>query len=181
MAHNNRREVMQSDSNAQNMSNNKFPSQLSEEMFNNNVIFQSILHVPTLNAGQKVTESFEDFLWSLESENGDDLIEQHPQLEGFIRNVQRNMSRGWFEDHANNLAMDHSNFEFLINIEIDVPFNFRFHKDREKPSNSLGRYFQRHWIFAKDMKDAAEQAINFAKKIRAEEIAKARIEQGLEG
>lgn len=172
---------MQNDSNAQIASNNKFPSSLSGEMFNNNVIFHKILHVPTLNVGQKVTEDFEDFIWCLDTENADDLIEQHPQLEGFIKNVQANLSRSWFEDHANNLVNDHSNFEFLINIEVDVPFNFRFSKDRETPTNSLGKYFQQQWIFATSIEDAAKQAITFAKKIRAEEEQKARIEQGLEG
>ncbi len=181
MAHNNRREVMQSDSNAQNMSNNKFPSQLSEEMFNNNVVFRKILHVPTLNVDLDVSEDFEEFLWDLESQNGEELKEQHPQLEGFINNVLRNLSREWAIDHASNLVADHSDFEFLINLEIAIPFNFRFSADGAYQSNSLGRSYRCQWIFAKSMKDAAEQAIKLAEKLHAEEEKKARIEQGLEG
>lgn len=45
-------------------------------------------------------------------QNGDDLKEQHPQLEGFINNVLRNLSREWAIDHASNLVADHSDFEF---------------------------------------------------------------------
>ncbi|MGQ0894504.1 hypothetical protein ACT4Y0_14955 [Acinetobacter baumannii] len=172
---------MQSDSNAQISLRNKFPSALSEEMFNNNVVFSKILHVPTLNVGQKVSEDFEEFLWALDSQNADDLIEQHPKLEGFIKNVQRNMSRGWFEDHANDLANDHSDFEFLINLEIAIPFNFRFSEDGKYLSNSLGGYSRLQWIFATSMQDAAEQAIKLAEEIHAEEEQKARIEQGIKG
>ncbi|HHX4867370.1 MULTISPECIES: hypothetical protein [Acinetobacter calcoaceticus/baumannii complex] len=172
---------MQSDSNVQNMSNNKFTSQLSEEMFKNNVIFQKILHVPTLNADLNVSEDFEEFLWDLESENGDVLIEQHPQLEGFIKNVLRNLSQEWVLDHASNLVADHSDFEFLVNLKIAIPYDFSFGEDGAKFCISLGRSYRCQWIFAKTMKDAAEQAINIAKKIRTEEIEKARIEQGLEG
>jgi hypothetical protein len=172
---------MQSDSNALNISNNKFPAALAEEMFNNNVKFHRILHVPTLNVGLKVSEDFEEFLWDLEGQNSDTLIEQHPKLEGFIKNVQRNMSRGWFEDHANDLVTDHSNFEFLVNLEIAIPFNFRFSADGKYLSNSLGGSFRCQWIFATNIKDAAEQAIKIAEKLHAEEEQKARIEQGLEG
>lgn len=172
---------MQNDSNAQIASNNKFPSQLSEEMFKNNVIFQKILHVPTLNVDLNVSEDFEEFLWDLESENGDVLIEQHPQLEGFIKNVLRNLSQEWVLDHASNLANDHSNFEFLVNLKIAIPFDFSFGEDGANFSVSLNRLYRFQWIFAKSMKDAAEQAVNIAKKILSDEIVKARIEQGLEG
>lgn len=172
---------MQSDSNAQIKSNNKFPSALSEEMFNYSILFSKILHVPTLNVGEKVSEDFEEFLWALDCQNADDLIEQHPRLEGFIKNVQRNMSRGWFEDHANDLVNDHSDFEFLINLEIAIPYNFRFTEDGKYLSNSVGGYSRLQWIFATDMKDAAEQAIKLAENIHAEEELKARKEQGFEG
>ncbi|ENU42979.1 hypothetical protein F985_03878 [Acinetobacter seifertii] len=172
---------MQSDSNAQIKSNNKFPSALSEEMFNYSILFSKILHVPTLNVGEKVSDDFEEFLWALDCQNADDLIEQHPRLEGFIKNVQRNMSRGWFEDHANDLVNDHSDFEFLINLEIAIPYNFRFTEEGKYLSNSVGGYSRLQWIFATDMKHAAEQAIKLAEEIHAEEELKARKEQGFEG
>ncbi len=176
-----RRAIMQNDSNVQIASNNKFPSALSGEMFNNNVVFHKILHVPTLNVGLNVSEDFEEFLWALETQNGDDLKEQHPQLEGFINNVLRNLSREWAIDHASNLVADHSDLEFLVNLEIAIPFNFRFSEDGKYLSNSLGRSYRCQWILATSMKNAAEQAIKLAEELHAKEEQKARIEKGLEG
>ncbi len=171
---------MQNDSNAQIAPNNKFPSALSDEMFRNNIIFHKIIHVPTLNIVLDVCEDFEEFLWALESQNGNDLKEQHPQLEGFINSVLRNPSREWFIDHASNLVADHSDLEFLVNLKIAIPFNFRFGTDGTNYSTSLGHSYRCQWIFATSMKDAAEQANKLAEQIHDHEETKARKEQGLE-
>ena len=38
---------------------------------------------------------------------------------------------------------------FNINLEIAIPFNFRFSADGAYQSNSLGRSYRCQWIFAK--------------------------------
>ncbi|MFW2151884.1 hypothetical protein [Acinetobacter gyllenbergii] len=175
---------MQNDSNVQNKQAetlNTFPFQLAEDMYNTNVQFQSILHVPTLNVGHNVPEKFEEFLQDMDTQNADDLILQYPQLREFIEGVREYSDKEWSGEHATNLIRHYSNFEFLIELYIAIPRNFRFNEKGEYLSNSLGGHYRCQWIFATTMKDAAEQGIKLAEQIHAEEEAKARKEQGLEG
>lgn len=158
-----------------------FPFQLAEDMYNANVHFNSILHVPTLNVAHRVPEKFEDFLHDMDSTNGDDLIQQYPQLREFIVGVREYSDKEWNEEHATNLIRNHSSFEFLIELYIAIPRNFIFNEKGEYLSNSLGGHYRCQWIFVTTMKDAAEQGIKLAEQIHAEEEAKARKEQGLEG
>ncbi|HBI8878541.1 hypothetical protein [Acinetobacter baumannii] len=161
------------------MSNTNFPSQLAEDMYNNSVIFHKIIHVPTLGVADHVSEDFEEFLWDMDAANANDLIEQHPQLRDYISHVQLNPSKDWFIDHANDLARDHSNLEFLIELYIAIPKNISLTEDGKFSSCSLDGY-RCQWIFAIDMKDAAEQGIKLAEKMLAEKVAETRVEQGLE-
>lgn len=156
-----------------------FPFALAEEMFNNNVEFHTILHVPTLTVGQSVPEAFEEFLGDMDSKNAEDLVEQYPQLKEFIDGVNQYSDREWNEEHATHLIRHHSNFEFLISIHIAIPFNFQFNEEGKYVSNSLGGRYRCQWIFATSMKDAADQGIKLSEMIHAEEEQKARIEQGL--
>ncbi|KQD29390.1 MULTISPECIES: hypothetical protein [Acinetobacter] len=163
------------------MSTNQFPNQLSEDMFNNNVHFNTILHVPTLNVAQNVPEGFEEFLGDMDSKNAEDLVEQHPQLKQFIDEVKEYSGSEWNEEHATRLIHHHSNFEFLINLHVAIPRNFKFTEDGKFLSCSIGGHYRCQWIFAISMIDAAEQAIKLAEQIHSVEEDKARKEQGLEG
>ncbi len=173
---------MQNDSNLQTKQAEttvSFPFALAEEMFNNNVEFHTILHVPTLVVGQSVPEGFEEFLGDMDSRNAEDLVEQHPQLKQFMDEIKEYSDSEWNEEHATRLIRHHPNFEFLISIHIAIPFNFKFNEEGRYLSNSLGGRYRCQWIFATSMKDAADQAIKLSEMIHAEEEQKARIEQGL--
>lgn len=172
---------MQNDSNVENQVSEKFTFQLAEDMYNNNVYFDKILHVPTLNVAQRVPEGFEEFLGDMDSRNSEDLVKQHPKLKDFMDSVKEYTGREWNEEHATYLIRHHSNFEFLINLHIAIPRSFRFTEDGKFLSCSIGGRYRCQWIFAISTKDAAEQAIKLAEQIFSEEEIKARKEQGLEG
>ncbi|KRI03950.1 MULTISPECIES: hypothetical protein [Acinetobacter calcoaceticus/baumannii complex] len=161
------------------MTNTFFPSQLTEDMYNNSVYFHKILHVPTLGVADHVSEDFEEFLWDMDAANATDLIEKHPQLQEYISHIQLNTSKDWFVDHANDLARDHSNLEFLIELYIAIPKNISLTEDGKFSSCSFDGY-RCQWIFAIDMKDAAEQGIKLAERMLAEKVTEARVKQGLE-
>ena len=66
---------MQHDSNVQTAEAeiSKFPRQLAEDMFNEQVTFEAILHIPTLSFDYSVSDIFEDFIDSMiDSQNADD-------------------------------------------------------------------------------------------------------------
>ena len=162
------------------MINQKFPRELAEQMFNQNVRFESILHVPTLSVSHSVPEKFEDFLSSMDC-NADDLLEKHPQLKSLIESILEYTDRDWNEEHAQQLAHYCGDLEFLILVESSIPRNIGFDEKGEFQSCSIGGWYQLDWIFATDMKSAAEQAIKISEEIYEREEQKARKEQGLEG
>lgn len=160
----------------------KFPSQLTEDMFHEQVSFESILHIPTLTVTDNVPEAFEDFLSSLDC-NADNIVKKHPKLQELI---------GYFQDDENHptesasLLYRHYNysdfdFEFLVQVQTSVPRNIKFTSEGNFHSCNTGGFYQLNWIFATDMKNAAEQAIEIAENVFAREEAKARKEQGIEG
>jgi hypothetical protein len=75
------------------MQNNKFPRNLIEEMFNSNVTFETILHIPSLTASDShnVSDQFADFLddayedWTSRS-----LLKQCPALESTLIQIRDN-------------------------------------------------------------------------------------------
>lgn len=159
----------------------KFPRELAEHMFDQQVKFEAILHVPTLSVNDSVPEQFDDFLSSMDSKNADDLIEQHPQFKDLIESFKEYTGRGWNEEHAQQVSRVCSDFEFLVLIESAIPRNIEFNEEGKFQSCSIGGYYRQDWIFATDMKHAAEQAIKIAEDVHAQAEKKARIEQGLEG
>ena len=163
------------------MNNQKFPRELAEQMFDKNVKFEAILHVPTLSVSDSVPELFEDFLSSMDSKNADDLISKHPQFKEIIESIKDYTDRMWNEEHAQQLARYCGDLEFLVLIESAIPRNIEFDEKGEFRSCSIGGYYQQDWIFATDMKHAAEQAIKISEEIHDREEQKARKEQGLEG
>ena len=173
---------MQHDSNVQTAEAeiSKFPRQLAEDMFNEQVTFEAILHIPTLSFDYSVSDIFEDFIDSMiDSQNADDIVEQHPQLKNIIEFIQDDENHP--TESASVLARSCTEFEFLVLVQKAVPRHFKFTPECKFSSCTTGGYFQMNWIFAKDMTHAAEQAIKIAEKIHDEEEQKARKEQGIEG
>lgn len=158
----------------------KFPRELAEQMFYQNVKFEAILHVPTLSVSDSVPEQFEDFLSSMEC-NSEDLIAKHPQLKNLIESILEYTDRDWDGEHAQQLARYCGDLEFLVLVESAIPRNIEFNEEGKFRSCSIGGYYQQDWIFATDMKHAAEQAIKISEEIHDREEQKARKEQGLEG
>ncbi|MDQ8995156.1 hypothetical protein RFH54_04235 [Acinetobacter soli] len=167
------------------MSNNQFPKKLISEMYDSNVCFEQILHIPSLTASdaQNVSDQFTEFLGDAYEEwTSKSLLKQCPALESTL---------GWIkvedkiEEFAGEVIQNFyracNDLEFLILISIRIPFNFKFSDDGKYHSNSLGGYFQQQWILAKNMIEAAEIAIQRAEELHQQEEQKARKEQGLEG
>ncbi|MCG7219516.1 hypothetical protein [Acinetobacter sp. AG3] len=178
---------MQHDSNVQTTEAeiSKFPRNLIQDMWNSNVFFETILHIPTLLAtsSTRVSDSFQEFLSdAYEDLQNEDLKKQCPTLESTLVEIKEN---DHIEDYAGEVANDIVNqcgeFEFLIKLETRIPYNFKFDENGKYRSNSLGGYFRLQWILAKNMVDAAEKAIKIAEAIHDDEEQKARKEQGLEG
>lgn len=167
------------------MQNNKFPRNLIEDMFNSNVSFETIMHIPSLTASDSnnVSDQFEEFLGdAYEDWTSKSLVKQCPALESTLIQIRDNDQIIQF---AGEVIQDFhracDDLEFLILISIRIPFNFRFGQDGKYHSNSLGGAFRQQWILAKDMVDAAEIAVKRAEELHQEEESKARKEQGLEG
>ena len=162
---------------------NKFPKELLSDMYDSNVRFEKILHIPTLCASisERVSDEFQEFLGdAYEEKQSADLLAQCPTLERTLKEIRENDD---IQDFAGEVAQDLyrecSDFEFLINIEIAVSYNFRFSEDGKYSSNSLGGIYQMQWILAKDMVNAAEIAIERAEALWERECEKAKREQGL--
>lgn len=166
------------------MQNNKFPRNLIEEIFNSNVIFEKILHVPSLTASDShnVSDQFTDFLddayedWTSKS-----LLKQCPALESTLAWIKvEDDIREYAGDVIQDFYRACDDLEFLILISIRIPYNFKFDQEGKYRSNSLGGAFRQQWILAKNMIDAADIAVKRAEDLHQEEELKARKEQGLE-
>lgn len=160
---------------------NKFPKKLLSNMYDSNVRFDTILHIPTLCASisDRVSDEFQEFLSdAFEEKQSADLLAQCPTLERTLKEIRENDD---IEDFASEVAQDlyreSDDFEFLINIEIAIPYNFKFSEEGKYFSNSLGGIYQMQWILAKDMVNAAEIAIERAEAVWEKECQKARKEQ----
>lgn len=166
------------------MQNNKFPRSLIEDMFNSNVTFETIMHIPSLTASdsQNVSDQFEEFLGdAYEDWTSKSLFKQCPALESTLIQIRDNDEIMQF---AGEVIQDFyracDDLEFLILISIRIPYNFKFDQEGKYRSNSLGGAFRQQWILAKNMIDAAEIAVKRAEDLHQEEESKARKEQGLE-
>lgn len=163
----------------------EFPKNLIGEMWDANVTFETIMHIPTLLAtnSHRVSDQFQDFLSAAyEPYTSAQLLKQCPELESTLQEIRENEQ---IEEYAGEVAQDIYNncgqFEFLILISIRIPYNFSFDENGKYRSNSLGGAFQQQWILSKKMIDAAQTAIAMAEELHSEEEQKARKEQGLEG
>lgn len=162
-----------------------FPRQLISDMWDSNVTFDTIIHIPTLlaSSSERVSDQFQDFLRDAYEEwTNTLLLKQCPALESTLKEIRENDE---IEHHAGEVAQDFyracGELEFLILLSIRIPFNFKFNQDGKYCSNSLGNAFQQQWILAKNMVDAAEIAIKMAEELHQEKEQIARKQQGLEG
>lgn len=159
----------------------KFPKKLLGDMFDSNVHFETILHIPTLICVQSDSEKFNEFLGDAyhEKQNAD-LLAQCPGLENTLREIRENDE---IESYASEVARDLydecGDFEFLINLEIAFPSQFKFNEQGEYVSNRVGGQYILQWILAKDMAHAAEIAIERAEALWERECEKAKREQGI--
>lgn len=177
-------QIMQNDSNveAQQAEISKFPKNLIGDMWNSNVRFDTILHIPTLvsSSHERVSDEFQEFLGdACEDYQSAELLKQCPALESILKEICENENIEEFAGEvAQNLYRACEVFEFLISIEIRMPFNFRFDVNGKYLSNSLGCMFHMKWILATSMVHAAEQAIQIADAFHQEKEQEARKEQG---
>ncbi|BFM36211.1 hypothetical protein [Acinetobacter towneri] len=164
------------------MTTSKFPHNLISEMWNSNVRFDTILHIPTLVTSdhERVSDDFQEFLSDAYEEcQSSKLLEQCPALESTLKEIRENEN---IEEYAGEVAQDLyracGEFEFLILLETRMPFNFRFDENGKYLSNSLGCMFSMQWILATSMAHAAVQAIQIAEALHQEKQQEARKEQG---
>lgn len=164
------------------MTTSKFPHNLISEMWNSNVRFDKILHIPTLvcSDSERISDEFQEFLGDAYEEwQSAELLKQCPTLESTLKEIRENEN---IDDYAGEVAQDiyraSGEFEFLILLAMRIPFNFRFDVSGKYISNSLGGMFQMKWILAKSMVHAAEQAIQIADALHQEKEQEARKEQG---
>lgn len=162
----------------------KFPKNLISDMYDSNVSFEQILHIPSLTASdaQNVSDQFSEFLGdAYEDWTSKSLLKQCPALEATLIEIRDNdQIEQYARDVINDFYHACGELEFLILISIRIPFNFKFTEDGKYRSNSLGGAFRQQWILAKNMISAAETAIQRAEELHQQEEQKARKEQGLE-
>lgn len=161
----------------------KFSKQNLEQMFENNVRFDKILHIASLCASRndRISDDFQDFLDAAsEKRQNDFLLEQCPQMVETLKEIRENESIVDFShDVARDLTLESGEFEFLVLTETASPRNFVFKENGEFESCSTGGWYTMQWILAKDMTHAAEVAIEQAKADWNEEMEAAKAEQGI--
>ncbi|NNG82813.1 hypothetical protein [Acinetobacter sp. ANC 5378] len=141
-----------------------FPRELAQEMWNSNVGFEAILHVPTLSV-LKPSDEFKEFCESCHDGILQPLTEQCPAFSYVLNMMQEDENGEYDDEHASNLSLYCSDFEFLVKTQTAIPTRFNFTDEGEFQSCSIGGWYQNNWFFAKDMKHAAQQAIACAQEI----------------
>lgn len=160
----------------------KFPYKLLSGMYEGNVDFNLILHIPALTATTEhtVSEAFQDFLEDASNKCiSDDLAAQCPAIKGVLDKIRSDKHTA--EDAGEivqNLFNECGELEFLIKLSIREPCNFKFNDKGETTSNSLSSEYVIEWILAKDMEHAATIAIERAKIVRETILEKERAEKG---
>lgn len=161
----------------------KFSKQLLEQMFDANVRFGTILHIPTLCASvdDRISDEFQDFLEAAYDENQSNyLLAQCPEMAATLKEIRENDSIADFaKDVARDLLREAGEFEFLIKTDTTDPHNFIFKENGEFLTCSYGGWHTTLWILAKDMTQAAEIAVKEAQADWNKEMQKAKVEQGL--
>ncbi|MCK4108887.1 hypothetical protein [Acinetobacter radioresistens] len=155
------------------MTNHSFNYDLRSDMYESNAVFNHILHVPTLNIGQHVPEAFEEFIESMcDTREGNQFIEQWPRFKPMVDYMRAHADSGMESEFAQEIANHVNDFEFLIHIELAVPKNFKFNEEGKPVSWNITGWRRGEWIFASDMKQAAQLAIQKSAALNEEVIQK---------
>ena len=161
----------------------KFSQKLLSDMYERNVHFSKILHIPTLTAASnlRVSDDFQEFLEAASYDHqSNELLKQCAALGPTLEQIRNNVD---IKNHAQEVARDlyseAVDFEFLIQLEIRFPYNFKFDENGEYRTNSLSQDYLVTWVIAKDMVDATNIAIQKAQNIWETECQNAKKEQGL--
>lgn len=160
-----------------------FPKSLTNAMYDNNVRFAQIMHIPTLSASinEEVSEEFQDFLSSAsEGLQCSRLIEQRAELKPLLNKISKcNDLESNGHEFSLSLERLSGDFQFLVQLEAAIPHSFEFNDKGECKNNRVGGRFYMVWILVKDMVDAAKQANEYAEKMYLDELSKAKVEQGI--
>lgn len=149
-----------------------FNTELAEKMFDSNVSFETILHIPTLSVGRP-SESFKEFIESCaDNKDLDEFAKTHKGFAFFLKQVQEDEDAEYAEEHASNLSMYCQDFEFIVQTQTSQCSNFRFNEEGKFLSCSVGGWYRLNWIVAKDMNQAAVIAISNAEMYFQQDMAK---------
>lgn len=160
------------------MSNTAFPAELLADLSDSNVLFATILHLPTLGLNSH-SKGFSAFLGEIfENNNGVSLVKQLPEFDPILLNIDKDPKGEWAFDHAQEIAEARGDFEFLVKLQIFSSYNFSFTSEGEFFSSSVSNSWRNVWIFATDMQHAAVQAIEINDQFFNEAMQKAKLEQG---
>lgn len=147
-------------------------------MYDANVKFGQIFHVPTLCLHNIPREFKEDFLEEVEVKGiiFEELKSSWPELfDKYILDFE-NVDVEIFVEAITDLGKK----QFLINIQATVPSNFKYNESGEFTTCSLNGGYYNYWIFANDFVEAAEVAVKISEDLLEVEIKKDRQRKGME-
>lgn len=160
------------------MSNTAFTADLLEQLNESNVLFGTILHLPTL-ALNSDSKGYSKFLGEVfKNNNGVSLVNQLPEFDPVLQSICNDPNGDWSFDHAQEIAEVRGDFEFLVGLEVFSYYGFAFTDEGKFQSCSVGQNCSDVWIFATDMQHAAVQAIEINDQLFNKEMEKAKVEQG---
>lgn len=154
----------------------QFDRELATDMFNSGVFFANILHIGSLRASNSdlISDAFQEFLGDMSDlSQGESLKSQCKAMSSTIDEIRKNpeISRYSF-DVVSDIEKESGDFEFLIQVQCNVPYDVRLDQNGDFQSCSIGGYITQ-WILAKDMYDAGKSAIEIWDKLLADEVQKA--------
>ena len=154
---------------AENVSKETKGRNIFADMWSNNCSFEQILHIPTLNT-YGISEAFNNFYESCDSADFDEIAENNKGFSCVLNRMRNDESGSYIEEHAQEIAMYCSDFQFLVQVKAVVPSNFEFNDKNEVVSYRFGGWHRTKWIMVESMDKAAEKAILFAQSIKQKAI-----------
>lgn len=157
---------------------NNFKKELVSGMYDANVKFGQIFHIPTLSILNIPREFKEDFLGEVEVKGiiFEKLKSSWPELfDKYILDFE-NVDEEIFVEAITDLGEK----QFLINIQATVPSNFQYNESGKFISCSLNGGYYNYWIFANDFVEAAEVAVKIGEDLLKVELGKDRQRKGME-
>lgn len=151
------------------MIQDRFPKSLVNDMFEGNARFGHILHLPTLILSEGRDQEFMDLV-----DDGyffdQEFLKQSANLESHLLEFHP-LDR---QDYAAlaSIISQYCPADFLVRVEAPIPSNFSFKDGKFLHCSFSWGYYRAIWVLAKDMADAATQAIAFASTVFEEEQKK---------